>query len=84
MLPGLLDSNPFSENGQLCMPVGVSNILDVLKEALQLLSTFEVHSEISSQLLAYLFFFTNASLFNILMERGEFCPVLSLYSFKDS
>ncbi|KAB5553930.1 hypothetical protein PHYPO_G00044310 [Pangasianodon hypophthalmus] len=71
VLPGLLDSNPFSENGQLRMPVGVSNILDVLKEALQLLNTFEVHSEISSQLLAYLFFFTNASLFNILMERGS-------------
>ncbi|KAF7698080.1 ras-associating and dilute domain-containing protein-like [Silurus meridionalis] len=71
VLPGLLDSNPFSENAQLHMPVGVSNVLDVLKEALQLLNTFEVHSEISSQLMAYLFFFTNASLFNILMERGS-------------
>lgn len=75
MLPGLLDSNPFSENGQLRIPAGVSNILDVLKEALQLLNTFNVHSDISSQLLAYLFFFTNASLFNILMERGECCPM---------
>ncbi|XP_072549998.1 ras-associating and dilute domain-containing protein-like isoform X2 [Salminus brasiliensis] len=71
VLPGLLDSNPFSESGQLRMPVSVSNILDVLKKALQLLNTFQVHTEISSQLLAYLFFFTNASLFNILMERGS-------------
>ncbi|TSO37056.1 Ras-associating and dilute domain-containing protein [Bagarius yarrelli] len=71
VLPGLLDSNPFSEHGKLRMPVGVRNVLDVLKEALQLLNTFKVHSEISSQLLAYLFFFTNASLFNILMERGS-------------
>ncbi|KAL7850577.1 hypothetical protein SRHO_G00199260 [Serrasalmus rhombeus] len=71
VLPGLLDSNPFSESGQLHMPMGVSDILDVLKEALQLLNTFQVHTEISSQLLAYLFFFTNASLFNILMERGS-------------
>ncbi|XP_066498669.1 ras-associating and dilute domain-containing protein-like [Hoplias malabaricus] len=71
VLPGLLDSNPFSESGQLRMPDGVSNILDVLKEALQLLNTFQVHTDISSQLLAYLFFFTNASLFNILMERGS-------------
>ncbi|KAG7334981.1 hypothetical protein KOW79_001577 [Hemibagrus wyckioides] len=71
VLPGLLDSNPFSENGQLCMPVGVSNVLEVLKEAFQLLNTFKVHSDITSQLLAYLFFFTNASLFNILMERGS-------------
>lgn len=71
VLPGLLDSNPFSESGQLRMPAGVSQILDVLKEALHLLNTFQVHSEITSQLLTYLFFFTNASLFNTLMERGE-------------
>ncbi|XP_016432069.1 ras-associating and dilute domain-containing protein-like [Sinocyclocheilus rhinocerous] len=43
----------------------------VLKEALHLLNTFQVHSEITSQLLTYLFFFTNASLFNTLMERGS-------------
>ncbi|XP_051744349.1 ras-associating and dilute domain-containing protein-like isoform X6 [Ctenopharyngodon idella] len=71
VLPRLLDSNPFSESGQLCMPAGVSQILDVLKEALHLLNTFLVHSEITSQLLTYLFFFTNASLFNALMERGS-------------
>ncbi|XP_076853325.1 ras-associating and dilute domain-containing protein-like [Brachyhypopomus gauderio] len=71
VLPGLLDSNPFSENGHLRVPEGVGNILDVLKEALELLSSFQVHAEISSQLLAYLFFFTNASLFNVLMERGS-------------
>ncbi|XP_060748288.1 ras-associating and dilute domain-containing protein-like [Tachysurus vachellii] len=71
VLPGMLDSNPFSENGQMRIPEGVSNVLDVLKEALQLLNTFKVHSDITSQLLAYLFFFTNASLFNILMERGS-------------
>lgn len=71
VLPGLLDSNPFSESGPLRMPTGVSQILDVLKEALHLLNTFQVHSEITSQLLTYLFFFTNASLFNTLMERGS-------------
>ncbi|NP_001272317.2 Ras-associating and dilute domain-containing protein-like [Danio rerio] len=71
VLSGLLDSNPFSESGQLRMPAGVSQILDVLKEALHLLNTFQVHREITSQLLTYLFFFTNASLFNTLMERGS-------------
>ncbi|XP_051573638.1 ras-associating and dilute domain-containing protein-like isoform X2 [Myxocyprinus asiaticus] len=71
VLPGLLDSNPFSESGQLCMPAAVSQILDVLKQALQLLNIFQVHSDITSQLLAYLFFFTNASLFNALMEKGS-------------
>ncbi|MGH0114522.1 UNVERIFIED_CONTAM: hypothetical protein FKN15_019662 [Acipenser sinensis] len=70
-LPGLLDSNPFSESGQLCVPDGVNHILEILKETLQLLNQYEVHSEIASQLFAYLFFFTNASLFNALMERGS-------------
>ncbi|KAJ8413728.1 hypothetical protein AAFF_G00082350 [Aldrovandia affinis] len=70
-LPGLLDSNPFSENGQLLVPEGVSSILDVLKQTLQLLNSCQVHTEIASQLFAYLFFFTNASLFNALMERGS-------------
>ncbi|XP_030645942.1 ras-associating and dilute domain-containing protein-like [Chanos chanos] len=70
-LPKLLDSNPFSDGGHLRVPEGVSGILDVLKGALHLLSEFQVHAEISSQLLAYLFFFTNASLFNALMERGS-------------
>uniref|UniRef100_A0A4W5N773 Ras association and DIL domains 2a n=1 Tax=Hucho hucho TaxID=62062 RepID=A0A4W5N773_9TELE len=70
-LPGLLDGNPFSESGQLRVPKGVSSILDVLKEALSLLNAFQVHSDISSQLCAYLFFFTNASLFNALMGRGS-------------
>ena len=42
---------------------------------LQLLQAFQVHGQISSQLLAYLFFFTNASLFNTLMERGEYSVI---------
>lgn len=70
-LPGLLDSNPFSESGVLRVPAGVSAVLEVLQGALQLLQAFQVHGQISSQLLAYLFFFANASLFNTLMERGE-------------
>ncbi|KAI1896603.1 hypothetical protein AGOR_G00096470 [Albula goreensis] len=71
VLPSLLDSNPFSENGQLLVPEGISSILDILKQTMQLLSSFQVHAEITSQLFAYLFFFTNASLFNALMERGS-------------
>ncbi|XP_067427452.1 ras-associating and dilute domain-containing protein-like [Thunnus thynnus] len=70
-LPGLLDGNPFSESGQLRMPDGLSGILEVLKEALKLLTAFQVHPDISLQLCAYLFFFINASLFNALMERGS-------------
>ncbi|XP_047213253.1 ras-associating and dilute domain-containing protein-like isoform X2 [Girardinichthys multiradiatus] len=70
-LTGLLDGNPFTENGQLRVPDSLNNILEVLKEALKLLTAFQVHPDISLQLCAYLFFFINASLFNILMERGS-------------
>ncbi|XP_041813697.1 RA_Radil_like and Myo5p-like_CBD_Rasip1 domain-containing protein [Chelmon rostratus] len=70
-LPGLLDGNPFSESGQLRVPDGLSGILEVLKEAMKLLTAFQVHPDISLQLCAYLFFFINASLFNALMERGS-------------
>nr|XP_033501514.1 RA_Radil_like and Myo5p-like_CBD_Rasip1 domain-containing protein [Epinephelus lanceolatus] len=70
-LPGLLDGNPFSESGQLRVPDGLNSILEVLKEALKLLTAFQVHPDISLQLCAYLFFFINASLFNTLMERGS-------------
>uniref|UniRef100_A0A3Q3EGZ1 Ras association and DIL domains 2a n=1 Tax=Labrus bergylta TaxID=56723 RepID=A0A3Q3EGZ1_9LABR len=70
-LSGLLEGNPFSESGQLRVPDGLSSILEVLKEALKLLTAFQVHTDISLQLFAYLFFFINASLFNTLMERGS-------------
>lgn len=68
---GLLDGNPFSDGGQLRVPGGLGSILEVLKEALQLLTAFQVHADITLQLCAYLFFFINASLFNALMDRGE-------------
>ncbi|XP_047428005.1 ras-associating and dilute domain-containing protein-like [Mugil cephalus] len=70
-LPDLLDGNPFSESGQLRVPDGLAGVLEVLKEALKLLTAFQVHPDISLQLCAYLFFFINASLFNALMERGS-------------
>ncbi|XP_069785761.1 ras-associating and dilute domain-containing protein-like isoform X2 [Narcine bancroftii] len=72
VLPGMLDSNPFAANSpQLSVPQGVMNVLHIFQETLSLLKRYQVHSEISSQLFAYLFFFTNASLFNALMERGS-------------
>lgn len=70
-LSGLLEGNPFTEDGQLRVPGSLSSILEVLKEALKLLTAFQVHPDISLQLCAYLFFFINASLFNTLMERGS-------------
>lgn len=70
-LPGLLDGNPFTDSGQLRVPDGLNSVLEILKEALKLLTAFQVHPDISLQLAAYLFFFINASLFNALMERGS-------------
>lgn len=72
VLPALLDSNPFAANlAQLSVPQGVNKVLLVFQDTLGLLKQYQVHSDIASQLLAYLFFFTNASLFNALMERGS-------------
>lgn len=70
-LPGVLEGNPFTESNQLRVPDGLSSILEVLKEALNLLTVYQVHPDISLQLCAYLFFFINASLFNTLMEKGS-------------
>ncbi|RVE69923.1 hypothetical protein OJAV_G00082820 [Oryzias javanicus] len=70
-LSGLLDGNPFSDGGRLQAPGGLGSILEVLKEALELLTAFQVHADIALQLCAYLFFFINASLFNALMDRGS-------------
>ncbi|XP_072523171.1 ras-associating and dilute domain-containing protein isoform X2 [Salminus brasiliensis] len=71
VLPGLLDSNPFSENGQVRVPEAVGSVLAIFTKTLNLVKDFHVHPEISLQLFTYLFFFINAFLFNLLMERGS-------------
>ncbi|XP_046888504.1 ras-associating and dilute domain-containing protein-like [Hypomesus transpacificus] len=86
ILPGLLECNPFKGSGKqpmprqseqflgsggLLVPGETEQVLEVLKETRQLLQDCQLHQEISSQLLAYLFYFINASLFNKLMERGS-------------
>uniref|UniRef100_I3KU61 Si:ch211-176g6.2 n=1 Tax=Oreochromis niloticus TaxID=8128 RepID=I3KU61_ORENI len=70
ILPGLLDCNPFRENSDLSTS-SESQVVEVLTECLTLVSDCQVHPEISSQLISYLFYFINASLFNSLMERGS-------------
>ncbi|XP_071329288.1 ras-associating and dilute domain-containing protein [Trachinotus anak] len=86
VLPGLLDCNPFRESpdGQvtgesawllgssgLQTPAEIQQVVEVLNEAWVLLSDCQLHPEISSQLIGYLFYFINASLINSLMERGS-------------
>ncbi|XP_032431065.1 ras-associating and dilute domain-containing protein [Xiphophorus hellerii] len=81
VLPSLLDCNPFRESAGDCgrglggggmhVPVEISQVVEVLNESWRLLLDCQVHPEVSSQLIGYLFYFINASLFNSLMERGS-------------
>ncbi|XP_029383725.1 ras-associating and dilute domain-containing protein [Echeneis naucrates] len=79
ILPGLLDCNPFRESPDwqvtgtsgLQVPVEVRQVVEVLNEAWVLLLGCQLHPEMSSQLIGYLFYFINASLVNSLMERGS-------------
>ncbi|XP_039991396.1 ras-associating and dilute domain-containing protein [Xiphias gladius] len=81
ILPGLLDCNPFRESpgesarvlgsSGLQVPGEIQQVVEVLNEAWILFSDCQLHPEISSQLIGYLFYFVNASLVNSLMERGS-------------
>ncbi|XP_043085991.1 ras-associating and dilute domain-containing protein isoform X2 [Puntigrus tetrazona] len=71
LLPGVLDSHAFSDSGQLQVSPAVRGVLDVCAQSLRLLRAFQVHPDVSAQLFSYLFFFINALLFNLLMERGS-------------
>ncbi|KAG7491977.1 hypothetical protein MATL_G00009440 [Megalops atlanticus] len=77
VLPGLLDCNPFQgENSDPCWrglgspPEPVRKVLQVFQTTQDLLQQYEVHHEIQSQMFAYLFFFSNVSLFNQLLDKG--------------
>ncbi|XP_019902278.2 ras-associating and dilute domain-containing protein [Esox lucius] len=76
-LPRLLDCDSFCERSGFLGSSGVQvsgetqQVLEVLTETSRLLQDCQLHREMSSQLLAYLFYFINASLFNTLMERGS-------------
>ncbi|XP_029924292.1 ras-associating and dilute domain-containing protein [Myripristis murdjan] len=78
VLPGLLDCNPFPvDNSEPCwkggvgFPEPVRRVLQVFQSAQELLQGYLVHPEIQAQMFAYLFFFSNVSLFNQLMDKGS-------------
>ncbi|XP_043852214.1 ras-interacting protein 1 [Dromiciops gliroides] len=81
-LPALLDSNPFTAGAELpgpgaelaAMPPGLKPTLEVFQTALELTRQCELHPDLVSQTFGYLFFFSNASLLNSLMERGQGRP----------
>lgn len=45
--------------------------MQVFQNAQELLQGYQVHPEIQAQMFAYLFFFSNVSLFNQLMDKGR-------------
>ena len=74
-LPLILDTNPFqkledddSRDGDELE--GAEIVVEIFQTVYDLITSFHVHPQIVRQLFAYLFFFTNASLFNTLMDRG--------------
>ncbi|XP_068611004.1 ras-associating and dilute domain-containing protein-like [Brachionichthys hirsutus] len=83
ILPELLDCRPFRDpqvtekrarlqcSSGLQIPGEMQHLIKVLSSTSRLLSDCQLHPEISSQLIGYLFYFINASLFNSLMERGS-------------
>ncbi|XP_040181567.1 ras-interacting protein 1 isoform X1 [Rana temporaria] len=77
-LPAILESNPFtdpasfSDVGELSnMPEGTRGTLAIYQATLDLTRECELHPDLVSQTFGYLFFFSNASLFNTLMEKGN-------------
>ncbi|XP_049615555.1 ras-associating and dilute domain-containing protein isoform X2 [Syngnathus scovelli] len=74
ILPSFLNCNQSEETleGPVdSVPDQVQQVLEVLSESQRLLSDCQLHSEITTQLMAFIFYFINASLFNLLMERGS-------------
>ncbi|XP_054549649.1 ras-associating and dilute domain-containing protein isoform X2 [Talpa occidentalis] len=81
-LPALLECPPFQMElrGSWCsslqLPEELRRVVSVYQVALDLLQQFQVHPEIASQVLAYLFFFSSTLLFNQLLDKG---PSLSCF-----
>ncbi|KAK9393088.1 ras-associating and dilute domain-containing protein [Crotalus adamanteus] len=76
-LPPLLECNPFQSEGQdgwvssPQLPKEIRKVVLIYQAALDLLHQYDVHPEVTSQMFAYLFFFSNTLLFNQLMEKGS-------------
>uniref|UniRef100_A0A663F542 Ras-associating and dilute domain-containing protein n=1 Tax=Aquila chrysaetos chrysaetos TaxID=223781 RepID=A0A663F542_AQUCH len=76
-LPALLECNPFQNECRESwrtsppLPEELRRVVLIYQEALDLLRQYEVHPEITSQMFAYLFFFSNTLLFNQLLDKGS-------------
>uniref|UniRef100_A0A8C9UDA2 Ras-associating and dilute domain-containing protein n=1 Tax=Serinus canaria TaxID=9135 RepID=A0A8C9UDA2_SERCA len=76
-LPALLECNPFQSEcregwrGTPPLPEELRRVALIYQAVLDLLHQYEVHPEITSQMFAYLFFFSNTLLFNQLLDKGS-------------
>ncbi|KFQ57009.1 Ras-associating and dilute domain-containing protein, partial [Pelecanus crispus] len=76
-LPALLECNPFQDESRESwrasppLPEELRRAVLIYQGALDLLRQYEVHPEITSQMFAYLFFFSNTLLFNQLLDKGS-------------
>uniref|UniRef100_A0A8C0BQL0 Rap associating with DIL domain n=1 Tax=Buteo japonicus TaxID=224669 RepID=A0A8C0BQL0_9AVES len=76
-LPALLECNPFQNECRESwrtsppLPEELRRVVLIYQAALDLLRQYEVHPEITSQMFAYLFFFSNTLLFNQLLDKGQ-------------
>ncbi|KFP21786.1 Ras-associating and dilute domain-containing protein, partial [Egretta garzetta] len=76
-LPALLECNPFqnecreSWRASPPLPEELRRVVLIYQAVLDLLHQYEVHPEITSQMFAYLFFFSNTLLFNQLLDKGS-------------
>ncbi|NXL56619.1 RADIL protein, partial [Chordeiles acutipennis] len=76
-LPALLECNPFQSECRESwrpsppLPEELRRIVLIYQAVLDLLRQYEVHPEITSQMFAYLFFFSNTLLFNQLLDKGS-------------
>ncbi|XP_054574216.1 ras-associating and dilute domain-containing protein [Eptesicus fuscus] len=81
-LPALLECPPFQTEPResWCqapqLPEELRRVVSIYQAALDLLRQAQVHPEIVSQVLAYLFFFSSTLLFNQLLDKG---PSLSCF-----
>ncbi|XP_009992019.1 PREDICTED: ras-associating and dilute domain-containing protein [Chaetura pelagica] len=76
-LPALLECNPFQNECRESwravppLPEELRRVVLIYQATLDLLRQYEVHPEITSQMFAYLFFFSNTLLFNQLLDKGS-------------
>ncbi|XP_055148182.1 ras-associating and dilute domain-containing protein isoform X2 [Symphalangus syndactylus] len=81
-LPALLECPPFQTERRESwssapeLPEELRRVVSVYQAALDLLRQLQVHPEVASQMLAYLFFFSGTLLLNQLLDRG---PSLSCF-----